>query len=113
MTPRRPRGAITLAVALTAASAAALLPGTAGPAAARSAVGFGIGVGVPLFVLPPPPPPPPPPAVLLQPPPPPGPEPGWGCQAGALLCALPEPGTPGDACTCSTPRGPAWGRVAG
>lgn len=41
----------------------------------------------------------------------PGPAPAGTCRAGALSCPLRAPALPGDACTCRTSRGAAWGRV--
>jgi hypothetical protein len=38
---------------------------------------------------------------------------GPTCRAGAISCPLARPAQPGDACSCPTPRGPAWGRVGG
>lgn len=71
-------------------------------------------------------PPPSPPVTYVVPPPsyaypsygyvpPPGPATplAQACRAGTLSCAAGQQARPGDACSCPTPRGPAWGRVGG
>jgi len=95
----------------------------AAPAAARTSLFLGFGTAF----YPPPPAyyyvPPPPPAYYYVPPPA-HPYPGYGyvpppaltgesCRAGAWTCPLAAPARIGDACSCPTPRGPAWGRVGG
>jgi hypothetical protein len=35
------------------------------------------------------------------------------CRAGPVSCPIGPPARPGDACSCPTLRGPAWGRVGG
>jgi len=97
---------------------AVLLP--AGPAAARVGFFFGFPLGfyAPPPVYAPPPyyyvPPAPPPAYYYPPYPyvPPAPAPSTlSCHAGAWTCPLERPAQPGDACSCATARGPAWGRA--
>lgn len=92
---------------------AVLLP--AGPAAAR--VGFFF--SVPFGYYAPPPVYAPPPYYYVPPPPayyppyayvPPAPS-TLSCHAGAWTCPLDRPAQPGDACSCATARGPAWGRA--
>ena len=113
------------ALLVTALAATILLP-SAAPATARTFFGFGLGFGFPLgypypaypyYYAPPayyyPPyyyPPAPPPSYYVpyayaQP------AARLRCYAGAYSCPLEPPGQIGDACSCSTPRGQAWGRA--
>ena len=105
--------------------AGALMAATAAPAAARVGFFFGYSGGfypapAPWYYAPPPP------AYYYVPPPayaypsygyvaPPGPATplAQSCRAGAWSCPLGSPARPGDACSCPTPNGPAWGRVGG
>ncbi len=110
---RRTRSPLLLAAAL----AGALSPVAAGPALARVSFSFGLGTTfypAPWTYVPPPPPPP----VYGAPPyggayaPPIAPI-GHSCRAGAWTCPLGAPAPVGEACSCPTPQGPAWGRVGG
>jgi hypothetical protein len=122
---RRTRSPLLLAAAL----AGALSPVAAGPALARVSFSFGLGTTfypAPWTYVPPPPPPPvyyyyapPPPPLLYGAPPyggayaPPIAPIGPSCRAGAWTCPLGAPAPVGEACSCPTPQGPAWGRVGG
>lgn len=113
-----------LLVGLWIAAALLLLP--AEQVAARTFFGFGF--GVPLlhpypaypYYYPPPPYYYPPPIYGYAPPPPyyppyafTPPAVGLRCHAGAYSCPLEKGERAGDACSCMTPRGPAWGRAGG
>jgi hypothetical protein len=90
------------------------------PAPATARVSFGFGFGFPLvYPYPAYPHYYPPPAYYYPPVPPPAyapypyvpPAAARQCYAGSLSCPLTQPAQPGDACTCTTSRGEAWGRA--
>ena len=100
-------------------AAALVLPGA--PATARTffSFGFGIPLGVPYPAYPYPPPvyAYPPPAYYYPPPPsyevpyyPPSAA-ASRCHAGAYVCPIERGEQAGDACSCPTNRGRAWGRA--